>query len=164
MKYFAYGSNMSIARLRQRVPSAVSRGIFMLRCHDLRWHKFGRDGSAKCDAFFTAKDEDFIYGVVFEINPAEKPYLDMAEGLGNGYDQKDIQVIDASNNVIDTFTYVATNINASLRPFSWYVNHVLVGAYEASLPEHYLKQKLTSIDSIEDPDHQRDCKERSIHL
>ena len=41
MKYFAYGSNMSFARLQARVPSARSLGCYALRQHDLRFHKSG---------------------------------------------------------------------------------------------------------------------------
>jgi gamma-glutamylcyclotransferase len=54
MYYFAYGSNMSLSRLRERVPSAEAVGCFSLNGHDLRFHKLSKDGSGKCDAFFTA--------------------------------------------------------------------------------------------------------------
>ncbi len=154
---------MSLARLRQRVPSACSLGCHILTGYDLRFHKAGRDGSAKCDAFFTSNANDVIYGVLFEIDPVEKTRLDKAEGLGNGYDEKRVQVTNTLNNVTDTFTYVATHINTSLHPFSWYLNHVLVGAHEASLPDHYVSEKFISIVSTEDPNRQRDRSEREIH-
>ncbi len=48
MKYFAYGSNMSLARLKGRVPSAKRLGMFCLRNHQLAFHKISKkDGSAK---------------------------------------------------------------------------------------------------------------------
>ncbi len=80
MKYFAYGSNMSIARLRERVPSAVSFGCHALKEHDLRFHKSSKDGSGKCNAFFTGNDDDTILGVLFEIKSSEMSALDRAEG------------------------------------------------------------------------------------
>ena len=43
MHYFAYGSNMSVARLRMRTPSARKVGLFRLASHDLRFHKRGAD-------------------------------------------------------------------------------------------------------------------------
>lgn len=49
--YFAYGSNMSSARLRARVPSCRPIGIAFLPGHELRFHKRSKDGSGKCDAF-----------------------------------------------------------------------------------------------------------------
>ena len=54
--------------------------------HRLEFHKVGRDGSAKCDAFETGNPDDSVIGVVFDIHTAEKNYLDQAEGLGVGYD------------------------------------------------------------------------------
>ena len=45
MKYFAYGSNMSLARLQERVPSARKLEIVTLKNHQLRFNMSGTDGS-----------------------------------------------------------------------------------------------------------------------
>lgn len=155
---------MSLARIKQRVPSAVSLGCHLLYRYDLRYHKSGKDGSAKFDAFFTDSTDDLIYGVLFEINPEEKYHLDRAEGLGMGYDEKSVNVLTLQGDEVATFTYVATHINVSLQPFSWYVKHVLEGAYEAFLPEEYCRKKLAAVQAVDDPDRGRDLRERSIHL
>ncbi len=164
MKYFAYGSNMSIARLRERISSAVSFGCHALKKHDLRFHKSSKDGSGKCDAFFTDNEEDTIFGVLFEINSSEKSALDRAEGLGFGYDEKEVTVIANDDSLIQAITYIATNIDESLMPYSWYVNHVLVGANETSFPEDYVQRKIIDVQSIVDDDKTRDAKERAIHV
>jgi len=39
MKYFSYGSNMSIRRLADRVPSAQLVTVAKLPSHTLRFHK-----------------------------------------------------------------------------------------------------------------------------
>jgi hypothetical protein len=49
--YFAYGSNMSTARLRQRMPSCKPLGTAVLSEHKLRFHKRSTDQSGKCNAF-----------------------------------------------------------------------------------------------------------------
>ncbi|WP_287030953.1 gamma-glutamylcyclotransferase family protein [Pseudomonas sp. UBA6310] len=162
MYYFAYGSNMSRSRLRERVPSAENLGYFMSE-HDLRFHKSSKDGSAKCDAYFTSDGEDAVYGVLFKIDPKEKSALDKAEGLGHGYNAKEVTVTDHSAFPITAITYVAMDINESLKPYTWYVNHVLVGAREASLPSDYIESKITSVEAIEDIDKIRDAKQRAIH-
>ena len=90
--YFAYGSNMSTPRLLNRVVSARAVAVACLPAHALRFHKRGRDGSAKCDAFYTGQDHDELHGVVYRIAAAEKPCLDECEGLGNGYDVKTVTV------------------------------------------------------------------------
>ena len=63
--YFAYGSNLHPARLAARTPSCHALGRAVLARHVLRFHKRGRDGSAKCDAWFTGDPTDRLYGVVY---------------------------------------------------------------------------------------------------
>lgn len=163
MKYFAYGSNMSIARLRARTPSAVSLGRHHLGEHDLRFHKSGADRSAKCDAFHTGIRSDRVIGVLFEIDSREKVMLDRAEGLGNGYEEKSVVVVSAEGTPVQAFTYVATHIDDSLAPFSWYVHHVLTGALEALLPEDYIDTRIRAVRPREDTCRERDARERSIY-
>jgi hypothetical protein len=42
--YFAYGSNMSPARLKKRAPSSLAIGIAQLAKHALHFHKRSKDG------------------------------------------------------------------------------------------------------------------------
>lgn len=163
MHYFAYGSNMSRSRLRERVPSAEALGCFALNGHDLRFHKSSKDGSGKCDAYFTLDTQSVIYGVLFKIDPNEKSALNRAEGLGHGYDEKEVTVTGDDGSSVKATTYFATNINESLKPYSWYVNHVLVGAREAVLPSDYIEAKITSVASVEDSDKERDGRERATY-
>ena len=163
MHYFAYGSNMSLARLRARVPSAVRLGCCTLDGHDLRFHKTSNDGSGKCDAYFTANRVDSIYGALFKIDPADKPALDRVEGLGYGYDKKQVTVFTASGAAVSATTYVATAIDHSLGPYTWYLNHVAIGASETGLPAEYIRRKIQLIEAFEDSDTERDARERAIH-
>jgi len=111
MKYFAYGSNMSLTRLRERVPSAMVLGTFSLRDHELRFHKHGKDDSGKCDVFFTGDNFHVVFGVLYEIAMSEKSVLDRAEGLGSGYEEKEVIVTDSRGVSERAVTYYATNIN-----------------------------------------------------
>lgn len=163
MHYFAYGSNMSLSRLKKRVPSAKFLGCHRLTEHDLRFHKTSKDGSGKCDAYFTSDPGDAVYGALFEIDPIEKAALDKAEGLGFGYDQKQVIVISNDGTLIDAVTYTATIIDESLKPYSWYMNHVLIGAQETSLPLNYIQTKIRKTETTEDCNRDRDANERSMH-
>ena len=160
--YFAYGSNMSEERLQKRVPSATVIGVVSLARYDLRFHKIGKDGSAKGDALFTGKESDLILGVLYSIDYSEKKWLDEAEGLGNGYEEKEVSLINERGQVVVGFLYYATNINSALRPFSWYVHHILKGAENARLPKRYIQQ-ISSVQTVEDADRQRDTRERSLY-
>ena len=162
MLYFAYGSNMSACRLLERVPSAKFVATASLSRHDLRFHKKSKDGSSKCDAYYTGNPDHSIIGVVFEISKTEKPELDRKEGLGNGYEEKEVILTALTGKQIKALTYYATNIDETLKPYQWYKHHVLTGAKENGLPNSYLK-KLEDIESIQDPKQERHNQEMAIY-
>jgi hypothetical protein len=160
MKYFAYGSNLSIERLRGRVPSAKKLSTGCLRGHSLRFHKESIDGSGKCDAYQTNDDSDEIWGVVFNISDDEKELLDRAEGLGHGYELKTVS-ISCQTQEIEAVTYYATRINPGLKPYNWYKNFVVSGAKKNNLPNDYV-ELLERIEATDDPDAQRRAKNKAI--
>ncbi len=133
---FAYGSNMLSARLRQRVPGALLIGAAMLHGHALRWHKVAKEGSGKCD-IVPAEPASVVHGVLYEIPAQEKHHLDHAEGLGFGYAEKDI-LVECKTGMPQATAYVATHIDASLLPFTWYRSLVIAGAIEHGLPNAYV--------------------------
>ena len=155
---------MSSRRLLSRVPSAKIIGTAVLTHHELRFHKISnKDGSAKCDIFKTGEQSNLVIGVVFDIPELEKPLLDKAEGLGNGYEVKDVAVELHDSIIIDAYTYYATHIDPALRPFHWYKQHVLSGALEHGLPADYVRA-IQAIESIDDPDDMRHQNELAIYL
>lgn len=160
--YFAYGSNMSTPRLGARVPSARPVGIARLHGHRLEFHKHGHDGSAKCDIAPGEATQDSVYGVLFELLAAEKPALDSAEGVGFGYEEKTVAVVDRHGTVQNAFAYYATRINPLLKPYHWYKEHVVRGAIEHQLPGGYL-HTLETIVSVPDPDSARHARELAIY-
>jgi hypothetical protein len=161
MYYFAYGSNMSVSRLRARVPSAEPFGCYILKEHDLRFHKLSGDGSGKCDAYFTSNADDIIYGALYKIDPRQKPVLDKAEA---GYDEKEVTVYSGNDgSPIKATIYIATGENNDIQPYSWYLNHVLVGAEETELPKDYIINKIKVVEAREDQNKERDADEWSIH-
>jgi gamma-glutamylcyclotransferase len=150
---FAYGSNMSTARLRARVPSARVIGRGVLHGHQLVWHKISKDGSGKCDVVASDAPNAVVHGVVFAINQTEKATLDRAEGLGKGYDERQVTVEVDGEPFVATM-YYATHKNPALKPYSWYRAHVLAGAYEHELPPEYIAV-LEAIEALQDPDASR---------
>jgi hypothetical protein len=163
LKYFAYGSNMSLPRLKERVPSAERLGVYTLAEHSLRFHKVSKeDRSAKCDALFTGNPGDRVIGALFEIPVNQKKALDRAEALGYGYEEKRVLVNDAQGRTLEAFTYYATNTDPALLPYSWYLNHVIYGAKETEVPASYLAG-IEVTKSKEDPNKKRDARERAIY-
>lgn len=162
MLYFAYGSNMSVARLTNRISGVERLGLYMLAGHELLFHKIGKDKSAKCDAFFTGSNADIVYGVLYDFPRTEKYHLDLFEGLGAGYEQKVVSVTNESGQTKTPFIYYATAIDPSLPSFSWYKYHVLHGAEEAEVPQWYLGQ-IRATPEMVDPDRERRDRELAIY-
>lgn len=140
MKYFAYGSNMHIERLKERVTSFDYICIGILRKATLRFHKKSRDGSGKCNAFYTGNEKDKIHGVIFEVPHIEKRKLDRAEGLGLGYNEQNVKIVSEFG-LFSAFTYIADKaaIDDSLRPYLWYRQFVIDAAKYFHLPYDYIK-------------------------
>jgi cation transport regulator ChaC len=160
--YFAYGSNMAYPRIRARVGSARPMGVFELPGHQLRFHKIGADGSAKCNALFTGRGSDLVQGVVFRVRTAEIGVLDHAEDLGRGYAMRTVLVSDREAGAVAALAYFALLIDDRLRPFHWYKHHVLEGARSAGLCRHY-RRRIERVKSVRDPDAGRARRELAIH-
>lgn len=162
MLYFAYGSNMSLARLKARTPSITRVNIATLAGHQLKFHKLSHDGSGKCDIMESDGLEHQVIGVLYELSEPEKPLLDGYEGLGNGYEEKQVSVQTPDQKTHQAITYYATHIEADLKPYDWYLAHVLQGAIENQLPKDYVN-RIKAISCIDDPDSERSKKERAIY-
>jgi hypothetical protein len=160
--YFAYGSNMSTARLRKRMPSCKPLGIATLPSHSLRFHKRSKDKSGKCNAFASGNNNRVI-GVLFSFDPAERAKLDEAEGVGSGYEHAMVMVINEKGRRQKVLTYLAIPdyIDDSLKPYGWYKDFVLAGGREHGLPSEYIAEYIRSVEAVEDPNKTRDKKQRA---
>ncbi len=137
MNYFAYGSNMLHARLARRVPSALPLGAARLHGHVLRFHKHGADGSGKCNAFLTGRQEDVIHGALYELDDKKLAKLHAAEGPG--YEFANVTV-ETAGGPVQAAIYRAHNawLDDAMAPVTWYQAFVVAGAKENGLPADYI--------------------------
>ncbi len=158
MLCFAYGPNMCAARLRRRVPSAREAGIARLSNHAFRFHRRGRDGSAKADACFTGEPGDAVWGVLFAVDAAEEWRLDAAEGAGRGCSKTAVTVELRQGGLARAVMYSARDacLGPSLRPHASYKRLVVEGARQHGLPPDYVA-RIEAIPATEDPDGERDA-------
>ena len=149
IRYLAYGSNMWSRRIELRLGPCEAVGTASLRGFDLRFHKRGRDGSGKCDAFHTGNSADTMYGVVYSLSRAQRDVLDEIEG--SGYASRDVSVGTRSG-MLTAYVYLARagHVDANLQPFTWYKDIVVAGARAHGLPEHYI-ENLTAVCASPDP-------------
>lgn len=135
--------------------------IGMLKGYRLHFHKRSIDGSGKCSAYFTGNVSDEVTGVVFEILPTEKIFLDSAEGMGKGYEEMTVCIATPIAEY-ECSTYIAepSYIDGSLTPYSWYRDIIAAGAREHGLPETYIQSNILNVEAFPDSDTQRDARER----
>jgi len=163
LRYFAYGSNMHPARLRERTPSCRRVAVATLPGYSLYFHQASAtDGSAKCNILESAHPAAMVHGVLFEIPARERPMLDQAEDLGRGYQLKSLTVLCEGQEVL-AFCYVAMDdtIDDALLPFSWYRDIVLHGARQHAFPNDYLAV-IAAQAAMDDTDHGRATRHQQL--
>ena len=160
--YFAYGSNMSVKRLAARCKSCQLVGRATLPKHKLMFHKPGNDdGSGKCNAFYTGRDEDSVLGVIFSMSQPDIFMLDSIEG--QGYQRESFSVFSESHSQdLKVYGYIATKIEEDIKPKHWYIEHVLRGAREHQFPEEYI-EKIKQTEYVIDEDLHTTMRELSIY-
>lgn len=163
MKIFAYGSNMNINRLRKRVPSAIRLFNASLPGYRFLFNKQSNDGSGKGNIQPSINPLNIVWGVIFEIEETEKPSLDIAEGLGQGYCEGVIDLVDENDRFVQAQVYMAdaNAINNELLPYDWYKEFVVTGAEQNQLPAEYI-EFLKNFRCNVDLDEQRKLRELNI--
>ena len=139
---FAYGSNLCRERLIARVGPIETVAVARLDAHRLCFHKRGRDGSGKADAFFTGDPADRIWGVVYGMTESAKRELDRIEGVGCGYVVAPVDLTTVGGQRLRAWLYLAEPawIDASLRPAAWYRALIVTGARQHGLPAAYVAE------------------------
>jgi len=139
--YLAYGSNMLTERLRHRCPSARPIGTALVPGHALGFTKPSVDRSGKATLIAERAQGIHTPGVLFEIEEADLPNLDKAEGAGKGYDRLDaFEVVHAgTTDPVMVTTYLAIETRAHLTPYDWYLALVIAGAHEHELDAEHIR-------------------------
>lgn len=149
MLYAAYGSNLHPGRLRARIASARLVGTSFLSRYSLRFHKRGRDRSAKCGLSNCGQG---AHVAIYEIDDDDKQVLDRIEGVGMGYDTAVVEVPGFGN--CGTYFASQSHIADCLQPFDWYREMVLLGCLTHAFPGTYCN-RIAALPAIADPDPQR---------
>lgn len=113
-RYFAYGSNLWLPRMRERCPSARFLSVATLPGWAAVYDKPGADGTAKLN--IRPNEDASVAGVIYEIDAAERAQLDAAE---------------PSYTPVETalgVTYAYMGPAATSLPADWYVALVEAGA------------------------------------
>jgi len=140
MKIFCYGSNMNTERITERCSSSCFISRAKISGYKLVFNKKSKDKSGKANLVHTG-DKSLVWGVIFDISEDQKSILDKAEGLGRGYDEYKLQVINDLEQEIECVCYIATDskyLDDNLKPHDWYTDFCLLGAKEHNLPKEWI--------------------------
>ena len=140
MNIFCYGSNMNTERITERCSSSRFISRAKVNGYKLVFNKKSKDKSGKANLIYTG-DKSLVWGVIFDISEDQKPLLDKAEGLGRGYDEYKLIVINDLEQEIECVCYIATDekyLDNNLKPYDWYKEYCLIGAKQHNLPEDYI--------------------------
>ena len=141
--YFAYGSNMDLARMADRdiVYDQASPGT--LDGHALRFNKRSELLKGSAAANVIPARESQVEGVVYMLSDDRQiEKLDRFEGYPRGYRREHLQVILKSGVSLLAWVYLANPafIDDTLKPRASYLAHLL--SARPFLSDNYYKQLL----------------------
>ena len=139
--YFAYGSNMNVARMIERVGEFTIIGRGVLIDYQLAFNKIALGKIGEGYANVMASSGDLVEGVIYQFDEIRK--LDKPEGYPIHYDRK-LMTISIDDGFVQAWVYLArsSRISEGLKPSKSYLDHILLG--KEYLSEAYF-QKLVEI-------------------
>lgn len=132
--YFAYGSNMNVARLVEArlKPKGVAMGARVggrLDGWRLTFDKAARDPKGAGAGNIVVAPGEAVHGTLNAMPAAGLEVLDFYEGVvGGHYERRTVPVVRADTGAtVEAVTYVALKTGAGLKPTREYLGHLLAG-------------------------------------
>ncbi len=145
LHYFAYGSNMSLAQMRERCPESVAIGKGWLSDHALVFPRYSTRRQSGA-ASIAPRPGATVWGVIYATTEADLARLDVFEGFRadrvaaeNNYNRAMILVARQNMEPLACVTYIARPEADHFPPSHDYLQTILTGAIENRLPEPYVQ-------------------------
>jgi gamma-glutamylcyclotransferase (GGCT)/AIG2-like uncharacterized protein YtfP len=135
MFYFAYGSNMNQAQMKERCPDAILRGGASLADYRLAFTIFSPNRLCGC-ADIVASKGDIVYGLLYQLTESDLYAMDRFEGHPNHYQRIVVSVI-SNNQEIDAYSYEVVNKQDELKPSKQYLELLQSAARLNNFPREY---------------------------
>ncbi len=144
MLYFAYGSNMSLEQMNERITegggtfSVVGRGV--LRDYELRFNKASCQDASIGFANVVEKPGSVVEGILYEVDEKGMSLLDAFEGVPGGHYQREFLPVELpGGSKAEACVYVACpdRVREGLKPARSYLELLLEG--RAFLSQEYVR-------------------------
>jgi hypothetical protein len=130
--YFGYASNLQTSVLEQRINGKIEDNIQgRLIDYGFRFNRKNPDGSARANII--ASESEDVFGVVYQISQKHQDILLKTEP---GYQLIEVPV-ETDRGIVEAFTFISDADDEDIYPAKPYLNSILAGAKEHSLPEEY---------------------------
>lgn len=149
--YFAYGSNMNVARVEARIGATRRCLAGMLRDHALRFDKASRvAGIAHANVVPVAGEK--VEGALFELlEPVQIERMDPFEGHPLEYERHRLPIVTQEGS-IEAWVYIAApgTTAEALKPAREYLDHLLAGEPFLSADYHRRLARVEAVSGLED--------------
>jgi len=142
--YFAYGSNMSLEQMNERITEKGGEfrvlGRAVLRDYELRFNKASSRDASSGFANVVEKPGSVVEGILYEVDEKGMSLLDAFEGVsGWHYQRKFLPVETPEGSKVEACVYVACpdSVREGLKPARGYLKLLLEG--RAFLSQEYVR-------------------------
>ena len=140
LNYFAFGSNMSAQRMRERLGWSPSRSGVILHDYEMIFNKHSNDGG-KANIMYSPGN--LVEGILYSVNEEDLLILDKYEGVATKqYKRHDIEVQNNKKKSVSAVAYKALNTGKVSAPTEEYLNYILEGK-EFLSPGYFTKLNST---------------------
>ncbi|WP_163647495.1 gamma-glutamylcyclotransferase family protein [Modicisalibacter sp. 'Wilcox'] len=145
--YFAYGSNMNVARVAARIGETRRALPAVLEAYALRFDKASRiPGIAHANV--APSPEERVEGALFELcEPEQIERMDPFEGVPHDYCRERC-IVQTAEGPIEAWVYIARpeRTRPSLKPAREYLDHLLAGRPFLSRDYH---DRLAAVEAVD---------------
>jgi len=130
--YFAYGSNLDMDRLRERIGEWQDD-----RRATLKGYRLSFDSRGKADIFEQRGER--VWGAVYKVSEAQLKILDRFEGLHSGVYKRVRVNVECNGKTEPAITYVKVEKTSFHPPDDEYLNHILKGLKQHGYDEETIE-------------------------
>ncbi len=136
MKYFAYGTLLTLEVMQSVAPSAKIEGYMRLDGYELGFGHCSHEGTHGCTLI--EKSDGIVYGVQFDMSDEDMATLDKAAHVDEQqWVHKPVTLIDEAGNKVLSSTYHIPGAYKHWQPTDAYVAPIYAGLKVCPFPDDY---------------------------